>query len=130
MRLRAWAGSEASITGGLQEASCLDGTRGFDYRRITSGLVLGWDLRLRLQEDYRRLRAWTGSEASGFISFPGNQKTRLENPFVLASWLPRNHGDASICFLTCHDNQNPDEKTRLWWRHGCYETMVMSHRGL
>ena len=46
-RLRAWAGSEASITGGLQEASCLDGTRGFDYRRTTGGLVLGWDLRLR-----------------------------------------------------------------------------------
>ena len=36
--------------------------------------MLGWDLRLRLQEDYKRLRAWTGSEASGFISFPGSQK--------------------------------------------------------
>ena len=26
--------------------------------------MLGWDQRLRLQEDYRRPRAWVGSEAS------------------------------------------------------------------
>ena len=63
-RLRAWMRSEASTTGGLQEASCLGGIWGFDYRRTTGGLVLGWDQGLRLQEDYRRLRAWVGSETS------------------------------------------------------------------
>ena len=56
-RPRVWRGSEASTTGGLQEASCLDGIRGFDYRRTTGGFVLGWDLRLRLQEDYKGPRA-------------------------------------------------------------------------
>ena len=75
--------------------------------------MLGWDLRLRLQEDYRRPRVWVGSEASttgglqeascldgiwgfGVYKLSWQSKTRLENPIVVAPWTPRNHGGAGI----------------------------------